>query len=47
MNDDEDTNQQRFNSMISFRTLHGGTYYLVATSYLPAQVGRYAVFIQR
>lgn len=46
LNDDEDEAQGRLNSVLSFRTVSAGTYYIVATSYAPAQTGRYGVFVQ-
>jgi hypothetical protein len=46
LNDDEDEAQDRLNSLVTFRTVSAGTYYVVATSFAPGQTGRYAVFIQ-
>lgn len=45
-NDDEDTALGRLNSLVTFRTVSSGTFYIVATSYRPGQTGRYAVFVQ-
>ena len=46
LNDDEDEAQGRLNSLVTFRTVSSGTYYVVATSFAPGQTGRYGVFVQ-
>jgi hypothetical protein len=46
MNDDEDLRSGRINSVVSFQTQSAGTYFVVATTFDPGRVGRYAVFVQ-
>jgi hypothetical protein len=46
LNDDEDERQGRLNSLVTFRTVSAGTYFVLVTSYSPGQTGRYGVFIQ-
>lgn len=46
LNDDEDEPQGRLNSLVTFRTVSAGTYHIVATTFAPGEIGRYAVFIQ-
>ena len=46
VNNDEDGNQGRLNSLVTFRTVSAGRYDVTVTSARPNQTGKYAIFLQ-